>query len=405
MDWIVLVLTRCHSSDRLQRPRHKNSKAHDLTFEIDAQELPLGVDLHHALASAIDRLFDGRLSRDHYALSVLLASPPYAMAAAASMLGLRLDAGGMAGAGAQQQQRGVAGSKVEACDEAGLCVRPLHRFFRGEVVAWRDGEGVLRYASVVDDGCTRGDGDASAVGEADEEDEGDVSVKRLVIKTGEKSTATVLSSSVYCFRSSAGRLDVDGDEKRREQQADGGAQVTGRAMGGDDVKPSWWDAAINGATSTAGGGGGGGGGEGTGGGRVENEPGPVSARELAGAVSDLLSRLNVPMSLDKAEMMEKLVSSQRELKLAEAKLSSMTKNAAAMEKRGSRMRELCTCPITHELMHDPVTASDGHVYERVAIQRCIQSGAPSPLTRQELSPTLLPSHAHKALCRLVADLG
>ena len=328
MDWIVLVLTRCHSSDRLQRPRHKKSKAHDLTFEIDAQELPLGVDLHHALASAIDRLFDGRLSRDHYALSVLLASPPYAMAAAASMLGLRLDAGGMAGAGAQQQQRGVAGSKVEACDEAGLCVRPLHRFFRGEVVAWRDGEGVLRYASVVDDGCTRGDGDASAVGEADEEDEGDVSVKRLVIKTGEKSTATVLSSSVYCFRSSAGRLDVDGDEKRREQQADGGAQVTGRAMGGDDVQPSWWDAATNGATSTAGGGGGG-----TGGGRVENEPGPVSARELAGAVSDLLSRLNIPMSLDKAEMMEKLVSSQRELKLAEAKLSSMTKNAAAMEKR------------------------------------------------------------------------
>ena len=95
------------------------------------------------------------------------------MAAAASMLGLRLDAGGLAGAGTRQQQRGVAGSKVEVCDEAGLCVRPLHRFFRGEVVAWRDGEGVLRYASVVDDGWNRGDGDTSAVGELEEEDEGD----------------------------------------------------------------------------------------------------------------------------------------------------------------------------------------------------------------------------------------
>ena len=55
-----------------------------------------------------------------------------------------------------------------------------------------------------------------------------------------------------------------------------------------------------------------------------------------------------------------------------------------------------------QVMTDPVLASDGHCYERAAILRCIQEGAPSPLTRQQLEPTLTLSHAHKALCRVFA---
>lgn len=54
------------------------------------------------------------------------------------------------------------------------------------------------------------------------------------------------------------------------------------------------------------------------------------------------------------------------------KLASLTKGAAVAERHGGRMRELCTCPITHELMVDPVTASDGHVYEKAAIMRSVQ---------------------------------
>ena len=38
-----------------------------------------------------------------------------------------------------------------------------------------------------------------------------------------------------------------------------------------------------------------------------------------------------------------------------------------------RLRESCVCPITQEIMTDPVLASDGHVYERGAILRCIQA--------------------------------
>lgn len=58
-------------------------------------------------------------------------------------------------------------------------------------------------------------------------------------------------------------------------------------------------------------------------------------------------------------------------------------------------RNLC-CPISLELMRDPVVCTDGHTYERVSIVRCFQSqGQPrSPQTNAELeSNTLVPNHA------------
>lgn len=56
------------------------------------------------------------------------------------------------------------------------------------------------------------------------------------------------------------------------------------------------------------------------------------------------------------------------------------------------------CPITMEKMVNPVIASDGHTYERDAIQDWISGAragtvALSPLTREPLAPTLIPNHA------------
>ena len=55
------------------------------------------------------------------------------------------------------------------------------------------------------------------------------------------------------------------------------------------------------------------------------------------------------------------------------------------------------CPITQDVMIDPVVASDGHSYERQAIQAILDRGSPdggaalSPLTREELEPVLVPN--------------
>ena len=43
------------------------------------------------------------------------------------------------------------------------------------------------------------------------------------------------------------------------------------------------------------------------------------------------------------------------------------------------------CPITHDIMVDPVKAPDGHTYERAAIEEAIRRNGKSPITRQPVS--------------------
>jgi len=43
------------------------------------------------------------------------------------------------------------------------------------------------------------------------------------------------------------------------------------------------------------------------------------------------------------------------------------------------------CPITHELMTDPVTDPDGHSYERSAIENWIKEKGCSPIVSSILS--------------------
>jgi hypothetical protein len=51
------------------------------------------------------------------------------------------------------------------------------------------------------------------------------------------------------------------------------------------------------------------------------------------------------------------------------------------------------CPITLELMRDPVFATDGHSYERAAITEWLLSHARSPKTGAPLeNPMLIPNH-------------
>ena len=56
------------------------------------------------------------------------------------------------------------------------------------------------------------------------------------------------------------------------------------------------------------------------------------------------------------------------------------------------------CPITCDIMKDPVSAKDGHTYERSAIQRWFDEGKlSSPVTNEiMLSTDLVPSHFVKS---------
>ena len=47
------------------------------------------------------------------------------------------------------------------------------------------------------------------------------------------------------------------------------------------------------------------------------------------------------------------------------------------------------CPITHDLMRDPVLAADGHAYERVAIEDWFSRQLTSPITGERLDSAML----------------
>ena len=56
------------------------------------------------------------------------------------------------------------------------------------------------------------------------------------------------------------------------------------------------------------------------------------------------------------------------------------------------------CPISYELMQDPVIASDGHTYERSAIAAWFERRRTSPITNEDLpNLDLVPAHAMRSL--------
>jgi len=56
------------------------------------------------------------------------------------------------------------------------------------------------------------------------------------------------------------------------------------------------------------------------------------------------------------------------------------------------------CPITQELMKDPVMAADGFTYERVAISEWLKDHNTSPSTNLELDhKNLIPNHAIRSM--------
>lgn len=55
------------------------------------------------------------------------------------------------------------------------------------------------------------------------------------------------------------------------------------------------------------------------------------------------------------------------------------------------IRKAACCPILHDLLQDPVVASDGQTYSRKALERWLKKHGTSPLTRDVLQPQLYPN--------------
>ena len=69
--------------------------------------------------------------------------------------------------------------------------------------------------------------------------------------------------------------------------------------------------------------------------------------------------------------------------------SSLLQNRQGEKKEIEDVPEAFICPLTLEVMVDPVIASDGHCYERLAIEEWFQKSKMSPITGVPLQTTLL----------------
>lgn len=87
-----------------------------------------------------------------------------------------------------------------------------------------------------------------------------------------------------------------------------------------------------------------------------------------------------------------------ELASLEAELQAAARRVAKARERRTRqllrLPDAFVCPVTREVMDDPVSCADGHTYERSAIQHWLLSHATSPKTGLPLdSKRLVPNFA------------
>ena len=67
---------------------------------------------------------------------------------------------------------------------------------------------------------------------------------------------------------------------------------------------------------------------------------------------------------------------------------------------GAVLQPFLQCPISHEIMVDPVVAADGHTYEREALARWFHgfvSLPTSPMTGKPMGTRMVPNHAVKSM--------
>jgi hypothetical protein len=84
--------------------------------------------------------------------------------------------------------------------------------------------------------------------------------------------------------------------------------------------------------------------------------------------------------------------------IVEAELADHRAELERLKIRREEVPERLVCPITFELMKDPVIASDGHTYERCAIEQWFERAQTSPVTNEPVPDVcLLPNHMAKSM--------
>mmetsp|Transcript_80366 Transcript_80366/g.157687 ORF Transcript_80366/g.157687 Transcript_80366/m.157687 type:complete len:583 (+) Transcript_80366:91-1839(+) len=91
--------------------------------------------------------------------------------------------------------------------------------------------------------------------------------------------------------------------------------------------------------------------------------------------------------------------------IADAKDTVVASANKANRMKGMKIRDEFICPITYELMRDPVVASDGHTYEKAAIEKWLKHHQISPRNGEPMVSFTLPNMNMKKLIQDIIDEG
>ena len=246
-----------------------------------SDDLPPAIDIYGVLANAVNTLLRGKLAHELLSLSVALHAEPGRVTDSLARLGVSVERSQYDAALAR---RGRPGAEVLPLDAALVSLQPHRRFVTGEVVAWADEAGLVRYGLVVDAG-------------GDESNSRQAAIKRLQIRVSATEVRALLSSDVMCFKATAvGHTDsacslnppapsMASSEMSHEHRR--GGESSARVPSGQAGQAGLGEGPQDGGGARGG--------------------DAVSAQELAGAVERMLSRLDVPLSLERKELLQSVL--------------------------------------------------------------------------------------------------
>jgi len=265
--------------------------------------------------------------------------------------------------------RGDPGALVVGTDLDLVELKPLKRYNKGEIVALKRGNGdasVLIYGVIVESG-------------------GGSSLSRLRVRTENGMESNKLSSEIFSFRRGvkAGRT-VKRDSQRVNMRQLSTSNRLVQPL--DENVESIFE---NGVTD------------------VRDQCSalqPIERHEVLNAVQDLLQSANLSLNDDVEKVLESNLKLREELSHRDAYVQSIVTEGNEVARGLYRGTEAFLCPITREIMVDPVICTDGHTYERQAIEQWFRSHSRSPKTNQHLtSRMLIPNHALRMTIEAMQD--
>ena len=225
------------------------------------------------------------------------------------------------------RDRCIPGCPVTPADAAALQLKPLAEYTQGEVVAWKDANGVMRYGCVL---VTPAE-DAAGAGP----DATPSALQQVKLRLGVHKVALMLASEIYCFRHAA-PLALAPAQPRHRAAAEAPAAPLAQGC----------------------------------------QPAEKARDDIISVVTSLLSKVDVDLSLDKQDLMRRICALQTDLKKADRSCVELQSAVRRLEDEKEALSSKMCCPICYSNPVDTLLLECGHCLCSGCAKRLMNDSCP-----------------------------